>query len=181
MEWFTSDWHLAHENLRIRMNRPFANIQEMDEKIIENFFNVVKPGDRVYFIGDMTYDKTVAQAFFERKPRNIHFHFIMGNHDKKYLKYNFLKNYCETIDWLKEIKIKGQKITLCHYMMASWDCSHWNAWHIHGHHHNQEQSNHAIGKVLNVCVDLHNFEMISFDQVVEYMKTRPDNWDLIKE
>jgi calcineurin-like phosphoesterase family protein len=178
MNWFTSDWHLSHFQVMVTLKRPFKSTEEMNEVIIDNFYSSVKPGDNVYFIGDMSFDKKTANDFFEKKPRNIYFHFIYGNHDKNIKQ--LIKKHCSSFSWIKDIKINNQKITLCHYMMASWNHSHWGAWHLFGHHHNKIQADHSIGKTLDVCVDLHNFKPLSFEEVEEYIKNRPDNWDLIK-
>ena len=162
------------------LKRPFSTIEDMNETIINNFYQVVQPGDQVYFLGDFGWDKQAVLDFLKKKPRNIHFHFISGNHDKKLFKEYVLKPYVDSFQWIKDVKINEQKITLCHYMMASWNCSHYNAWHLFGHHHVQPQADRAIGKVMDVCVDLHNFFPISFDQIKEHMDKRPNNWDLIK-
>ena len=50
--YFTSDWHLFHANIIKYSKRPFKNVEEMNEVILQNYFEVVKPGDRVYYLGD---------------------------------------------------------------------------------------------------------------------------------
>jgi len=178
--WFTSDWHLNHKHVMQVCSRPFETVEFMDDTIIYNLYHMTKPGDQVYFLGDLSFNRNVGLEFLKKIPRNIHFHFIWGNHDKKMWKKDELLKYCASVQWIKDIKINKQKITLCHYMMSSWNCSHWNAWHLFGHHHNKTQADHAIGKTMSVCVDLHNFFPVSFDQVKAYMETRHDNWDLVR-
>lgn len=178
--WFTSDWHLSHENLMNGIKRPFHSIEEMNDHVISNFYNQIKAGDQVYFLGDFSWDKKVANDFLSKLPKNINFHFIYGNHDKGFLSQQVLNKHCASVSWLKDIKIGEQKITLCHYLMKSWDCSHYNAWHLHGHHHVNTKSIEN-GKIMNVCIDVNNYKMINYDEVCEYMKNCPDNWDLISK
>jgi calcineurin-like phosphoesterase family protein len=173
--WFTSDWHLSHK--KAYELRSLSSKEHMDSLILDNFFEVVRGGDQVYFLGDLTYIRQAAIDFFKRKQKNIHFHFILGNHDKKIIQKTLLEKYCAWYGWLKDIKIDNQKITLCHYMMNSWNCSHWNAWHLFGHHHSREQANYSQGKTLGVAVDLNNYYPLSFDQIKDFMNNRPNNWD----
>jgi calcineurin-like phosphoesterase family protein len=87
--WFTSDQHFYHKNIIKYCKRPFADLDEMHQTIVENYQAVVKPEDYVYFLGDF--------AMAPRKvPRNEQFKLyrtvldmlpgkkilIRGNHDK---------------------------------------------------------------------------------------------------
>src|SRR4051812_42588376 len=79
--WFTSDTHYHHKNIIKYSNRPFANVQEMNEAIINNFNSVVKPGDLVYHLGDFGFC-TIDQADQILSRLNGRKYFIWGNHDK---------------------------------------------------------------------------------------------------
>ena len=50
--YFTSDTHFSSERALKLSTRPFANIEEMDWRMIENWNNVVNPNDYVYHLGD---------------------------------------------------------------------------------------------------------------------------------
>lgn len=178
--WFTSDWHLSHYNIMKYAHRPFSSVEEMDSTIIDRFHNSIKPGDQVYFLGDLSFNKEVVEVFFRYNiPRNIHFHYIIGNHDRHILK--MAKEYCDSVSQIKDIKIEKQKITLCHNPMITWNCSHWGAWQLFGHHHSNIIYEKFPGKIMNVGVDVNNFYPVNFCQVRDFMHNQPDNWDLIKE
>ena len=92
---------------------------------------------------------------------------------------------------IKDISIKTdgekQKITLSHYPMVTWNCSHFGAWQLYGHHHHDYSGDFkyikdyvpSMGKQYNVSVDLHNFKPVSYEKIQEAMKIKPDNWDLL--
>jgi calcineurin-like phosphoesterase family protein len=61
--------------------------------------------------------------------------------------------------------------------MRTWARSHYNSWQLYGHSHGKLE---PIGKQWDIGVDNNNYYPVSFDQITEIMKTRPDNPNLIK-
>ncbi|MFX1258719.1 MAG: metallophosphoesterase [Promethearchaeota archaeon] len=174
MIWFTADFHLSHKNIIKYCNRPFDGVEEMNNVILRNLKNMVKPGDTLYFLGDLTFDSEVARIFFE-KFKKIQIHFIIGNHDsQKVIK--LATDFCASVSQIKDIKIEGQAITLCHYAMRVWNRSHFNSWQLYGHSHGRVE---PIGKQYDVGVDNNNFLPVSFDMLVKTMKSRPNNFNYI--
>lgn len=47
--WFSSDHHFDHSNVIKFCKRPFKDVDEMAEKLIENHNSQVKNGDLVFF------------------------------------------------------------------------------------------------------------------------------------
>ena len=87
--WVISDTHLRHSNILkftdsatgalIRGNR-FADVDDMDEHMIERWNSVVKPGDIVYHLGDVVMGDT--EWFKKNWPRLTGSkRLIVGNHD----------------------------------------------------------------------------------------------------
>lgn len=86
--WLISDTHFFHSNILkftdengelIRGNR-FTDVDDMNQQMLENWNSVVKPGDKVYHLGDvMMGDKEEFKKYW--KKLNGHKRLIVGNHD----------------------------------------------------------------------------------------------------
>ncbi len=53
MDFFTSDTHFGHKNIITFCSRPFETIDEMNDNLIKNWNDMVKPTDRVFVVGDV--------------------------------------------------------------------------------------------------------------------------------
>lgn len=88
--WLISDTHFGHENILgfrhggadgplIRGSR-FSSVEEMDETMVDNWNSVVKPGDKVYHLGDVFFGP--KDDFIKKFKRlNGQKRLILGNHD----------------------------------------------------------------------------------------------------
>ncbi len=130
--FFTADLHLNHDKVALFTGRPFANIVDHDQHMIEQINRVVGRNDRLYILGDVSWralsvemDKIVCRDK----------HLIYGNHDR----HNFGK-YFKTAEDVTEIKIQEQKFFLSHYPHAYWPASHRGSIHLYGHMHNQREA-----------------------------------------
>jgi calcineurin-like phosphoesterase family protein len=174
MEWFTADYHLSHKNIIRYVNRPFENAEVMNDVILSNLELSVDKGDVLYYLGDLTFKKKVALQFFERF-RNLETHYIIGNHDKEEI-ITIAKKYCKSVSYLKDIKLNGRNITLCHYAMRVWNKSHCNAWQLYGHSHGNLA---PVGKQFDVGVDSNEFKPVSITQIEKIMEKAPNNMNYI--
>jgi calcineurin-like phosphoesterase family protein len=171
MEYFISDFHFQHT--RMAKMRGFYSMEEMNETIIQKYNASVKQNDITYFLGDFCF-RGEPQKFLDRL--NGHFYFIRGNHDQKIIKHK------KIIYWTNgyyDLKLYEQKLTLCHYPMMTWNCSHYNSWSLHGHHHSNIISEKFPGKRLCVSWESLNGYPISFPTIIEEMKKLPNNWDFL--
>ena len=79
--FLVSDLHLWHSNIIRYCNRPFSDVQEMSNRLIQNWNDAIKPDDRVFFLGDFAFGTrdTVIKSGQRLNGRKV---FIYGNHDK---------------------------------------------------------------------------------------------------
>jgi len=182
MDWFTSDWHLAHKNTLKFSNRPYNTVEEMDAGIINHALSTLKRGDNLFYLGDLTFSQEVAEDVLYRiKKKKVNIFWILGNHDMK-LNFKGLEKYCNEITLGKVIKREKTKIHLSHFPHMCWDNSFRNSFHLYGHVHisspeYEELEKRMTGKSLNVNLEFHNMKMWSLHEIFDYMSNRPDNWD----
>lgn len=170
--WFVSDTHFGHSRVIEYSNRPFSSVEEMDEAMIENWNEVVKPGDLVYHLGDFSfYPEAKSVTIASRLAGNRYL--VYGNHDKRLRKNkDFVSQWIWTKD-LTQIELDGQKIILCHFAMLTWNQSHRNppSWQLHGHSHGSLPDDpHAFRT--DVGVDCWNYAPVSFEEIRKLMSKK---------
>lgn len=78
--FFTSDWHVGHENVLKYDNRPFKNLDHMNEVLITRYNSTVPESGICYFMGDMgNRTEDMRKVFPRLKGTKV---LILGNHDK---------------------------------------------------------------------------------------------------
>lgn len=116
--WVTSDLHLGHENIlkyEDRCNKMVvSNIQEHDQKLIDNWNAIVGRNDLVLILGDFSFKKARDTEII-LKQLNGKKVLIRGNHDIFLDDKKFDKSLFEAIYDYKETRYKGQEIALMHY------------------------------------------------------------------
>lgn len=133
--FFTADLHFGHKMMLKKdrnFPRPWASAEEMDEAIIENWNQTVRPPDRIYVLGDVSFrNNTLTVGLIGQLRGNIHL--VRGNHDES-LSADILKQF-ESVSHYKEARIAGTKIIMSHYALLTWNKMHDGAWNLHGHSH----------------------------------------------
>jgi len=169
--FFTSDCHFFHGNIIKYCNRPFANVQEMNETLIANWNSVVKIGDTVYNLGDFGFGNA-EDLIAINKRLNGYKHFIWGNHDKELQKYRSNLGF-ESTSFYKEIRIDTQKIILSHYAFKVWNGSHKSSWNLFGHsHHTLPVDINALSMDVGVDGSDFNYSPVSFETIKNIMSKR---------
>ena len=185
--WFTSDPHFLHANIIKYCNRPFISTDEMNYKIIRNWNSVVKKDDIIFCLGDFALGRETDCTEI-LKQLNGHKVLIKGNHEKTVMSKAYNRDLFEGgIYELLEISVDDeevsdsfQPIVLCHYPMITWNRSHRGAWQLFGHVHGTLDNNPALSSnQIDVGVDSHNFEPISYQRVKEIITQ--NNLEKIKE
>lgn len=163
--WFTADTHFYHKNIIEYCNRPYINVEAMNEALIENWNKCVKPDDHIFHLGDFAF----ANEFLTReiiKRLNGRIHIVVGNHDAK--QEEAFKDYFETCERLQEIRVNAQTIVLCHFPLETWHWRNSGTWMLHGHEHGYRE-NLMQCKRMDVGVDPNGLRPVNIDEVAYFM------------
>lgn len=175
--WVTSDTHFLHNNIIRFSNRPFENVDDMNEEIIRAWNSVVGEEDDVYHLGDVSLgraDKTIG--ILNRLNGNIHL--IRGNHEKSVLDKEYTRNRFTWIKDYYELKTNSNlTIVMCHYAMRVWNRSHHGAIHLYGHSHDSLDLEGNWGKSMDVGVDsayriLGEYRPFNLKEIIDIMSKR---------
>jgi calcineurin-like phosphoesterase family protein len=169
--FFTSDHHFGHANIIRFCDRPFKDVQEMDEELIRRWNERIGPNDEVYHLGDIALTKGNG---FDRILERLNGtkYLILGNHDSAAL------NHRKWFKWIKEyfeLKVSDperpngvQRIVLLHYAMRVWRSDFRGSWHLYGHSHNNLPEK-PDSLSFDVGVDANDFYPLSYAEVKERM------------
>ena len=170
--FFTSDTHFNHANIIRFCNRPFKDVEQMNEVMITNWNNAISKDDTVFHLGDFCLGGAAEWTkILDRLNGKIYL--IMGNHDLKNIRQGFISRF-EHVAMQMRIEIGKKRIYLCHYPFLCFEGSYKDdVWQLFGHVHNR-RSNSGIdaGRLqylyptqYDVGVDNNNFTPVSFGQV----------------
>ena len=88
--WVVSDTHFNHAGIlkftdingKPTRGDRFANVDEMNEAMMDNWNSAVKPGDKVYHLGDVLFGENKLEWITTNFPKlNGQKRLIVGNHD----------------------------------------------------------------------------------------------------
>lgn len=191
--FFTSDTHIGHVNIIKYCSRPFGNVEDMREGLIERWNSVVKKEDIVYHLGDFSLQPRHVEGVLSRLNRR-ELHLYLGNHDKPFHgEKKWLDQYkawgFTTIQWTGRFShdsLKLPYVNLCHLpYRGAGDAGGYEKgdeerypdfrleddgeWLFHGHSHNPSEKR-VRHKMIDVGVDANDYTPVSIEQLKEYMK-----------
>lgn len=145
------------------MRHQFANADEGDQAMIDRHNSVVRPQDRVYFVGDVCFHKKHLHKVGQMNGRKV---LIKGNHDLL-----DIKDYLQYFDDVRGVhQFKGVVIT--HIPVHPDSLGRWN-FNVHGHLHANKvmearKSDGPDERYFNVSVECINYTPISLDEVMKF-------------
>lgn len=185
MNYFTADTHFSINDVTIidREFRPFKNLEEMNNKIIEIWNKQVTKNDTIYCLGDFVNynweDVDYDVTFKFVKKINAKLVLILGNNEERILKNDFndnfesFKKYLISLGFFDVVrhdltlKINGYDYYLTHKPS---DCNKKSEYNLFGHVHKSV----FIKKYgFNVGVDNHYFKLFSEEDVFDMQSRRP--------
>ena len=166
--WFTSDSHFYHANIIKYCNRPFASVEEMNEKLIENWNSVVGKDDLVWCLGDFCLGPDQKKHIPELvSKQNGRINLILGNHDHNSVKFYYDAGFNRVYD--RKVIINDFVILTHAPLMFLNDNTPF--FQIFGHVHDSELYPTFAKTSCCVCVERHDYKPISWKKIkAEYEK-----------
>ena len=168
--WLTSDLHFGHDREFVWKARGFNSVEEMNEKIIENFNSVIEPDDILYLLGDCMLGNTDMDLSLINGKKI----FIRGNHDTN-RRVEIYKMYTdEEIKWADMIKYKKKSIYLSHHPTIVTNAGEWHNLVINffGHTHQTDNFYQNYVNMYHVGVDSHNCFPVLIDDALDAIKQK---------
>ena len=169
--FFTSDTHFNHANIIKFCNRPFKDVEQMNEVMITNWNNAINKDDTVFHLGDFCLGGAAEWTkILDRLNGKIYL--IMGNHDLKNIGQGFISRF-EHVAMQMHIEVGKQRIYLCHYSFLCFEGSYKDVWQLFGHVHTRRNNTGNDAERLqflyptqyDVGVDNNGFAPVSFGLV----------------
>jgi calcineurin-like phosphoesterase family protein len=174
--FITADEHYGHRKIIEYCRRPFRDVTEMNEAMIDRHNAKVpdKPSYLTIHVGDWFWHTlSLGEALTILGRLHGRHAFIFGNHDELIEKYRSV--FTDQLVWIKgenkdsgthRLHFNNNELTLCHYAMRVWNKSHKGSWMCFGHSHNELP---VVGKSFDIGVDGHNFEPWSLEEIESAM------------
>jgi calcineurin-like phosphoesterase family protein len=204
--FFTSDTHFHHKNIckgateweLDRNYRPFQNLEQMDNRIVENINSTVGEDDILFHLGDWSFGGKEQIFEFRKQIKCKNIHLILGNHDHhiegdKIVPQNETITFKElfssvahyrtltvsipqerTSKMVNQPKNKKFRFVLCHFPIASWKDMNQGVMHLHGHIHTPNKYKVGPGKMMDVGVDGNTeFKPYELNEILVLLKDQP--------
>lgn len=164
---FTADTHFGHTNIIKLCQRPFMDVDEMNETLVAKWNHQVHPTDTVWHLGDFAHrcEWGEMKAIFDRL--NGEKHLVVGNHDHEARGLPWA-----SVNQMLDLEIEGTHLVLCHYPLLEWDRQFQGALHLHGHTHGQldELNAHLRESRMDIGVDSWCHEPVSITEILDNVK-----------
>ena len=173
----TSDLHFYHRGILnfCKDTRPYNDVDEMNEGLIEHWNSLVGVNDEVLHLGDFSFKgKEATQEILDQLNGNITF--VLGNHCKVFRDSLPIKS----VDYL-EFRFNGTKVCAFHFPISSWNQQGRGSVHLYGHTHGSFQGE---GRCVDVGFDNWG-KIIPLQEAIDFCLEReiycPDHHKITKE
>lgn len=160
----TSDLHLSHAAVLNYNNRPWKNVLEMNNALIENWNRKVSKKDKVIIIGDFAWERHGYFLNILNGKKEL----VIGSHDKMPQKY--LNNF-SNVYMTKTFNYKNRVFVAMHCCPRVWERSHYGAICLFGHSHGRLKT-YNLSFDVGVDVPENRYSPIDMDEILERVAVR---------
>lgn len=168
IDFVTSDTHFGHANVIKHDNRPFTDVDTMDEEMIDRWNAKVQNRNKhVWHLGDFCYRNKRSIDWYTQRLFG-HIHIVLGNHDDRGPKRH--PSLFASVSGYEYLKQDNFKINLFHYSCRTWRSAHHGAWLLFGHSHGRLK---PYGKSFDVGTMNHGYAPLSFAEIRDIINNLP--------
>ena len=187
--WVTADTHFHQKEVLHFYDvdsgskdpmRKFDSIEEMNDRIIDEWRECLKPGDSLWHLGDCVFNDEKGWKWFnETMPdvlKGVGATIILGNHDNgmKLAQSGFFDNVDGDIDARSNFGFYASHEPMHIDALWHWERTQPPSVNIHGHIHAFAD----IGPLwMNVCVEKTDYKPVNLEDLMAKAKEVRDNWD----
>jgi len=169
--WFTSDTNFFNEQMLSLLSRPFRDVYDMNEYIIEKWNINIRNRDIVYHLGN--FGKSNKQDLQEILNKlNGRINLIVGSDDTNDNILS-LRNKLASVNYRLDFRIDDWLITLNHYPQRFWYKQHSGSIHLHGYVCGTVPAD-QYSLALDVGTDTNNFIPYNWEEIKQVMILKRD-------
>lgn len=159
-----ADTHFDHINVLKYNNRPWNNIDDMNQGLIENWNKVVGKKDKVIIVGDFAFKRHGYFLNALKGKKDL----IIGSHDK--MKQTIYKQFSNVYD-IGYYKLHDRYFVCCHTCLRVWDKSHYGSILCYGHSHSRLKTFNLSFDV-GVDVKINNYSPVNSLEIIKRAEER---------
>jgi calcineurin-like phosphoesterase family protein len=164
--WVWSDLHFGHKNIIKFSDRPYTDVDTMNEMLIVEHNKLVQPEDVCIWVGDVAfYPDEKANSILHR----LHGYkiLVVGNHD--FNKRKLKKLHFDEIHIVYNLTVNDKVVAFTHYPMDNVP----NGWfNLHGHvHKSKVDVAGASNRHINVNCEFIDYKPINLNVLAERIET----------
>lgn len=157
--YVAADLYLGYTNIIRRDNRPYRNVEEMNQALLKNWNEMVCYDDTVYFMGAISYGESADDIDYWLKRLSGNIVFIKGDQ-------NISGNTEFLLDYVT-INVGKKQFCLVHNPKDAPED--FEGWIIHAHNYNQDLLKRPFidrkRKTINVSLEATNYRPIDFAEI----------------
>ena len=184
--FFTSDTHFGHSNIIWMCKRPYKDVEEMNQALINNWNSVISDDDTVFHLGDFAFGGSALwNGVLDQLNGKIIL--IQGNHDRANMRQGFMNRF-ELVTPQMQIEIDGRTVYLNHYPFLCYGGSYRGeenaVWALSGHTHITKKDNNGkdferlkylFPTQYDVGVDFNDYKPLSFQEISDKINFQVQN------
>ena len=195
MRFFTSDWHIGHENIIKFCDRPFASVKDMNQSILNTMNRAAGPEDELWILGDLAMGNWDYSMSLVKQLIAGRIVLVPGNHDKCHPMHKKSEQYKERYASARmevapthvSLYMESHLVEVSHFpyggdsghvdRFVDWRLKDEGSWLVCGHVHEKWRQ---MGRQINVGVDAWGGNPVSEDTIKQMIKLGPANINVME-